>query len=501
MTSFALQMTWLIGLARYKLDKATIVNDLSKERPQWILSAYGAGREAPIQLFGGLPREQSFEELRVRHYELLAQGRQQEVIQEAQSLVSNAEQQIQTALKDVDGAIKYVINGEHEHPNRIDAVNAKGVLPTEAQMSGQAQQPALAFGQSFSIAPTFGQPSAPPAFGRPSAPSFGQPSAPASTLGQPSVSGFGQSPAFGQSATLGRPTTSFGQSASAFGKPLAPTQTFGQSSTPLPFGAQQQKPSPFGSLAGPSTITLPPSAANQPNNPFGQLPGAAQPSPFGQLSAPSQTNVFGRPSAPSSTNPFNRSAISGIATSIAPPNTFSQPSGPVPTADSGHPPAAASTITSQSSKTCISYVNRVVPNFGFSLESLISSQTSFYSADIPKAQTASGPISRPAATGPTSVQALTSVPAAEGSSAKISNWKGKPVSYIGDEPCFKSNGDWQRIWFSHGPPVFSKTPGLPEEVYTSSLKNEYGFAEENGVFKNGIMPEVPPKREWCNWDF
>lgn len=64
----------------YQLDKNAILTDLTSERPQWILSAYGPGRFAPAQLFGGLPREQSFEEMRLLHYMGLAAGNPQQVV-------------------------------------------------------------------------------------------------------------------------------------------------------------------------------------------------------------------------------------------------------------------------------------------------------------------------------------------------------------------------------------------------------------------------------------
>lgn len=64
----------------YSLDKGGMDIDLSTERPQWILSAYGPGRDAPAQLFGGSEREQSFEEMRLRHYEASAAGRPQQAV-------------------------------------------------------------------------------------------------------------------------------------------------------------------------------------------------------------------------------------------------------------------------------------------------------------------------------------------------------------------------------------------------------------------------------------
>jgi nucleoporin NUP42 len=64
----------------YLLDKDAIITDLTTERPQWILSAYGPGRNAPEQLFGGEMREQSFEEMRLLHYVGLASGNAQQAV-------------------------------------------------------------------------------------------------------------------------------------------------------------------------------------------------------------------------------------------------------------------------------------------------------------------------------------------------------------------------------------------------------------------------------------
>lgn len=53
-----------------------MIADLTTELPQWILSAYGPGLKAPVQLFGGEEREKSFEEMRLNHYALRAQGQE-----------------------------------------------------------------------------------------------------------------------------------------------------------------------------------------------------------------------------------------------------------------------------------------------------------------------------------------------------------------------------------------------------------------------------------------
>lgn len=57
--------------------KDVIQRDLADERPAWILSAYGPGKDAPEQLFGGYPREQSPEEIRLHYMQGLMTGNPQ----------------------------------------------------------------------------------------------------------------------------------------------------------------------------------------------------------------------------------------------------------------------------------------------------------------------------------------------------------------------------------------------------------------------------------------
>ena len=447
--------------ASYKLDKVTITNDLSKEKPQWILSAYGPSREAPRQVFGGFPREQSFEELRYCHYHLAAQGRPEQAIQEAQALVSNAEEQIQTVLNDVDGAIKYVVNGQNEHPNRIDIVKAKELAFAQEVRPGPNHNPTTTFGSGSTAVSAFGQPSM----------SIPNPS-PLSSFGKPST--------LAQAATLGRPTTSFGQPASTPGNPAAPISS--------PFGVTQQ--SQFGQSSGVSSTIQPLLTATQPNNPFGQSSGFGQPSSLGQSSTPSASNVFGRPAAPISTNLPNN-----LNTLGPPPRSSSQ-------GIFGQPANGAPTPIGPSSKSQPSFANRAVPTFGFSLESFISSHGSFDKANIHTDQPLNAGPLNDSTVRRTDTSPSGGIQAGDNPPGRISNWKGNPVSYIDDEPCFKNQGGaWQRIWFPHGPPVFRKTLGPPEEAYNMPIQEKYMFAKEHGVFKNGMLPEVPPKREWCNWDF
>ena len=87
-------------------------------------------------------------------------------------------------------------------------------------------------------------------------------------------------------------------------------------------------------------------------------------------------------------------------------------------------------------------------------------------------------------------------------SGKLTAWKGRPVTYRGEDPCYKGDdGFWHQIWFGHGPPVFTKTIELPDSLYSASVQDDYSYLKEKGAFKGGLMPEVPPKKEWCTWDF
>jgi nucleoporin NUP42 len=69
---------------KYNVTVDTIERDLINEVPHWILSAYAPGRDAPQQLFGGFPREQSFEELRLHYMMGKATGNEQQAVSNGQ---------------------------------------------------------------------------------------------------------------------------------------------------------------------------------------------------------------------------------------------------------------------------------------------------------------------------------------------------------------------------------------------------------------------------------
>lgn len=365
-------------------------------------------------------------------------------------------------------------------------------MPTPSQTSVPSRQNTSTFGQPSGSVPALGQPSAPLVFSRPSATSLGQPSAPTPTFGQPSAPSFGQPDqpsAFGQASTLGRVTTSFRQPSSTFGKPSIPAPTFGQPSAPGPFGAPQQQPNAFGKPSGPDLLLQPSAAAK---NPFGQQLAPTQSSTFGQSSSLSQPSAFGRPSAqnpsPAFGQPATSVADSGFSqTSTASPNPFGQPTAPSNTGTIRQPSTAAPNPFGQRRT---STASQPVLSFGQP------------SGPSNTAQPPTGPAADWANVRSTSGQGTNGVQVQKDSQDKITSWRGMPVRYFDDEPCYKGNDDnWQRIWFPDGPPIFTKTVDLPDEAYDEPTRANYRHLKQTGTFKDGIMPALPPKREWCSWNF
>ncbi|KAJ5153075.1 uncharacterized protein N7482_009553 [Penicillium canariense] len=492
-------------------DYGVTTNDIKldltpgKGRPEWVFSAYAPTRNAPRQLFGGPQREQSMEEMRVRHYELTAAGNMNQAIQEAQALWQESVNQMDSALNDLNGAAKYIIDGGNEHPNRID-ITTGGQDPNVNQPSsfGQpsaGQPPAGSapggFGSTSSASTGWGQPSG---FGQASAfgqattlgqnSAFGQPSTVGQTsaFGQPSTlgqsSGFGQpstlgqgSSAFGQPSTLGGGQTGFGKPAfgqsgfsqagnnqPGFGQPAAPaTGAFGTPSGSSPFTqvSQNQPATGFGAPSGPSPFGQP-SAAQQPppptgfgqrSAPFGQP--AQNASPFGQVPQQQQqptTGPFGQPSAPA--NPFGA------------PSTQQQP-GPSPF---GQPAAPQ----------------------GVPVQNVNAGPRAFIKLENPNELNPLPPLQGETRRDP--------------NTRRLTMWKGRPVKYIHNAPCYlhpQDNATFVRINFPDGPPddaSLRDSQGKPEE-YTPEVEAMYKFFLDNGYFKDGIIPAVPPRKDYISFDF
>jgi nucleoporin NUP42 len=85
---------------------------------------------------------------------------------------------------------------------------------------------------------------------------------------------------------------------------------------------------------------------------------------------------------------------------------------------------------------------------------------------------------------------------------QLLTFKGKRVVYRESEPWTQNqDGTWEKIWFPDGPPGYNKSAEAPEEEYTEEIKSVYERARSTGVFEGGVIPLVPPKQEWCLWDF
>lgn len=443
------------------------------------------------------------------------------------------------ALKDLDGAIKYICDGEHEHPNRIDVCEARGQVSTQSQPeTSKLLQPTFgrpsntsAFGQSgprvtlgqTSSTPAFGQSAGPSTFGQPSSSPFGQPSGP-STFGKPSgpISGFNQAtrpatdrfsnltfgqpsapapafgqtstPAFGQPATFGRPSTSFGQTSSTFGQPSTQASAFGQpSSQSKGFANQSSGISTFGQ---PSTQTP---AFGQPSAPSSfagaQQPrvyGTPNPGPFGQNVDQPKSGLFQTPPVSS----FGQSTTiiieaNPIQTSAAPSNLFGAPApvssgglfgaaAPVSSGGMfGQPSTTSQTLFGQSRVQTLDDSEGSVPPASDGPSSAIASKVRRSSINLPANNTAT-----------------------RDARGNLMTWKSKEVRQVDNNWFYREtkDSDWQRIWFPNGPPAFAKTEELPESAYDTATKEKYLFAMENGKFGDGGIPLIPPRKEWCNWN-
>ncbi|KAI9841226.1 MAG: hypothetical protein M1838_003671, partial [Thelocarpon superellum] len=462
------------GIGSYQLRREAIIEDLT-ERPEWLLSAYGPGRNAPIQLFGGPSREQSFEEMRLHHYHAASAGQVQQVVDQAQRLVSQAEQQIQAALADVDGAINYVLEGAKTHPNRIDvcAGASASVQGGNAPAAISGQPPAFALGSG--------------AFGKPSnlnvpGTAFGQTTAQApatSAFGQPSQLGGGSS-AFGKPSQLGAGVTGFGQP-SQLG---APTTGFGQPSQLGGNLAAGQPP-----LRGPSAGVFGGSAAHGASGAFGQPTTLTPSGGFGKPSDVPHAGVFGRPSAPPS-NPFAASS----ATAQAPaPGTFGQPS-PLTRPNPFAVPANQATTGSDAFATPQAPTSNP---FGPANVARTDGNDAGSGGIFAK------PAVVPNGTAPQQGGSDPSGYSTRDASNRLLSWKSRRVQYIDGEPCYQGgDGKWERIWFPDGsPPTIENDTHLPMENYDDKTKDAYLYVRDHGVFKDGWMPLLPPRREWCRWDF
>ncbi|KAI1812504.1 hypothetical protein GGS20DRAFT_557722 [Poronia punctata] len=545
----------LDGGSKYKLSKDMIRTDLKNECPAWIFSAYGPGKEAPAQLFGGFEVEQSLEEVMLM---IRSSPNIQAAIGEIERQYMIAKERIQKAGDNPEAAINMILAAENQHPNRIDicnqstgqgggasgvfAVNALPANPltstpatnqnpfsTTTQSSAFGGGGASAFGQpstlgqnqsAFARPPqtqsTFGQPSqmgaAAPAFGQPSqlgasGPAFGQPSqmgASAPAFGQPSTMG-AAGPAFGQPSTMGQRPNPFAAAAagtsSAFGQPSTlgkPGNPFAAASSagaaaPNPFG--QQQPSTMGA----SPFAQVGQAANSNASPFAQAAQAnPNPNPFGGGGqAPSNDQSMDTSMSPAvSANPF---AATNSAFANQPAQTNGAFGAPAPA-----PNPFAATSQAQSQPAANNPFARAQPQA--------------------QAQTQAQPPGAGGKQGPYAPTSTKQHPPAESYITKSMNgrlaaFQNQQIIYkwrIGDKymdqippettpdhqaPGIRNpDGSWRKVLFPDGPPAYNRDTEPSPEEYTDAVKAAYADMAAKGCF-DGDMPEVPPMREDCIWTF
>ncbi|KAK4187660.1 hypothetical protein QBC35DRAFT_229762 [Podospora australis] len=511
--------------------------DLTTELPQWILSCYSPTKNSPVNLFGNYPREQSPEEIRMYYMMGAMSGNPDGALADIQKLHQVAQDQIQNTLSNIPAAIDHILRSENEHPNRHDIIKGNtnaasgGVFgaPAQGPFSTPAAAPSNPFGAppaASSTSSPFGQPSAlgqkPNPFGQPSQPTpsafgqpvnaFGQPAQPAtnSPFGQPAQqSGFGQTSALGANANVFGKPAAFGQPAAlggnkVFGQPAAPA--FGQSAFGQP---AQAPPSAFGQ----------PAALGAKPNPFGQvantIASTAAGSPFGgqPQQQPQQSNVFGQPPAPAAApGPFGQPA------SAAAPSAFGQPAVQPAQNPFGQPPAQQAVAAAPGPFGQQQQQTAAQNRFG----TQPAASNPFGQPPQPAAPGGFGGVAAQAAAAPAGAQgqgpygpgAQRQHPPIESYSStnpdgSLRMFKGKQVSYEipkgGEKPVpvvRNFDGSFAKIWMPAGPPNYTtETEAEPEKYDDPAVQQQWMAFMQTGTFAGGIMPEVPPKREYCQWDF
>jgi nucleoporin NUP42 len=401
-----------------------------------------------------------------------------------QGLASQAEQQIQTILSDLDGAVGYIAAAKDNHPNRWDICKAS---------SGAAGQAAV-------------QPQ--PVVGQPAASAFGQPSAlgnmsSGSTFGQPSTLGnthtfaqpsqrIGGGSAFGQPSQLGGAPSTFGQPSqvggtSGFGQPSQLGAGFGQPSSGSAFGQPSQlggstfgQPAQLGggSAFGAGSAFGRPSQVGGGSGAFGQPSQIGPPVGFGQLSPISQmANAFSNQPSQNNSNPF-AGAPTGTSAGV-----FERPS-----------QAQTTSLTSPHQPSQVSPGTNPAPA-GF--DGVWQKDETGNPVPFPIV------VANPYPEGAKLVHPDLRTYSTRDPSNRLITWKSKSVIYVDNKPCFERSQDkkMERISYPDGPPPYNKDTELPESMYDEKTKDAYLFMRDKGYFKDGWMPNLPPRREWCKWDF
>lgn len=404
-----------------------------------------------------------------------------------QELATLSNQRVQSVLADLEGAMQYLTKGMDTHPNRLDIIE-------EVAKNAKATQPG--FGEVFARSNARPLPAASSGFGNSQPQSgfgahpFRQPQNTGSAFGQPSS--LSQNGGFGGNPTLGGANTGFGnpafsqQNQNAFGQQpqFGQPNQMGQSA---PFGqpTQQPNPTPFGQPSNNGNASFGvPSQPQQSTNTFGQASIPAQNGAFG--TAPQQTanQAFGQPSALQNGN----GGFGGVQ-QAAP--AFGQPA---PMAGSG----GFNSQPQQQAPTGFGQPQQAIANNTFNTATPAAPGPQAFQNTIQPAAAPSNNFLPPTPFNP-DISSYTT----RDTSNTLLTWKNQPVSYINNTPCFRNpiDGSWQRIWFPDGPPPNPAQNGMMQGAEAPvGVEEAYRFLRENGRFREGVMPEVPPGAGMVRWD-
>lgn len=312
------------------------------------------------------------------------------------------------------------------------------------------------------------------------------------------------------------------------GSSFGPTSGIGGGSFGKP-SVLNQGMSPFGMVSTPGTTLRgtgtfgQPSLMGQPSNPFGSqsqasMSGSTSNSPAAIFPTPA-SNAFGQqPQPPASTNPFGSHSGTSLSnqgissTNNFQKNPFGNPSGQSSNSfHSNAPTTRHNPFATTSGMTSHNPSNSGNQGFSGSGPATISTPMNQFNNSP---GISSGPlteqgysmvntdIGRPSLDSNSRIWSSSRPPMGRDSIGGSSISGGRAVHYKDGVAGFlHQDGRWERIWFPDGPPPFNKDAELGDESYDENTKAAYQYVLKSGTFKDSIMPLLPPKMEWCSWDF
>ena len=187
--------------------------------------------------------------------------------------------------------------------------------------------------------------------------------------------------------------------------------------------------------------------------------------------------------------------------------TFGQPSQPAASNPFGQPSVPAGSFGAFGAST-----NTNGPSTGFGAPLGGTASSPFQQASQAAQQSAAPALGQPSGASPYPPGSSRQHPPVESYTSRnmdgtLCEFKGKPVAYAPAQdgkthPAVRNfDGSMSRIWFPDGPPGYNKDTELPDDKYDAREKGLWQAFVQTGKFAGGVMPELPPKREFCTWEF